>query len=70
MPALVAAASAPPQLLARLHAGFAAAATRPWFAALAEPLLLEGFAPVNEDSYALLLEWDRAARAAGYERPA
>ncbi|HSY46536.1 MAG TPA: PhnD/SsuA/transferrin family substrate-binding protein [Steroidobacteraceae bacterium] len=70
MPALVAAAGAAPELLARLRAAFAAAATRPWFTALAEPLLLEGFAPVNEDSYALLLEWDRAARAAGYERPA
>ncbi len=70
MPAFVAAAGAAPELLARLRAAFAAAATRPWFAAIAEPLLLEGFAPVNEDSYAPLLEWDRAARAAGYQLPA
>jgi ABC-type phosphate/phosphonate transport system substrate-binding protein len=70
MPAFVAAAGAAPELLARLRAAFAAAATRPWFAALAERLLLEGFAPVNENSYALLLEWDHAARAAGYQQPA
>ena len=45
-------------------------AGRPWFAPLAEPLLLEGFAASSLSSFAPLLEWDREARAAGYELPA
>lgn len=70
MPAFVAAASAPPQMVARLRAAFVSAATRRWFAPLADTLLLEGFAEVNASSYAVLLEWDRAAKAAGFDRPA
>ncbi|HZC87209.1 MAG TPA: hypothetical protein VE266_09465 [Steroidobacteraceae bacterium] len=31
---------------------------------------LEGFAEVNEESYAPLLRWGRAAKAAGFDRPA
>ena len=46
MPAFVAAAGAPAQLLARLRAGFCRGRRRgPGSRALAEPLLLEGFAP-------------------------
>ena len=41
-----------------------------WFAALAEPLLLEGFEPVTEAAFAPLLEWDREATASGYAVPA
>lgn len=70
MPALVAAAGAPADAVARLRAAFTAAATRSWFAALAEPLLLAGFAAVDVDRYAPLLEWDREAQAAGYPLPA
>jgi len=70
MPAFVAAADAPAPMIGRLRAAFAAAATRPWFGALADFLLLDGFAEVSEESYAPLLEWDRAATAAGFERPA
>jgi ABC-type phosphate/phosphonate transport system substrate-binding protein len=70
MPAFVAAAGAPAALVAKLRAAFAAASRRSWFGALAEPLLLEGFAEVSEKSFAPLLEWDRAARAAGFEQPA
>ncbi|HEV2285201.1 MAG TPA: PhnD/SsuA/transferrin family substrate-binding protein [Steroidobacteraceae bacterium] len=70
MPAFVAAAGAPAQTVARLRAAFTAAATRPWFAALAEPLLLGGFAAVDLDTFAPLLEWDREAQAAGYPLPA
>jgi hypothetical protein len=32
-------------------------------------LLLEGFAPVDATRYEALLEWDREARAVGYELP-
>jgi hypothetical protein len=32
--------------------------------------MLEGFAPVSLAAYEPLLEWDREARAAGYELPA
>ena len=70
IPAFVAADGAPPALVGRLRAAFAGAASRPWFAPLAEQLLLEGFAEVTRESYAPLLAWDRAARAAGYELPA
>jgi len=31
---------------------------------------LEGFAEVSEESYAPLLQWERAAKAAGFDRPA
>ena len=70
MPAFVAAAGAPPQMIARLRAAFTGAATQSWFAPFAETLLLEGFAAVSEASYAPLLEWDRTAKAAGFEWPA
>jgi ABC-type phosphate/phosphonate transport system substrate-binding protein len=70
MPAFVAAAGAPAEMIRRLREAFANASRRPWFAALAEPLLLEGFSPVSAAAYAGLLEWDREARAAGYLEPA
>ncbi len=70
MPPFVIAASAAPALVQRLRAAFAGASQQPWFAALAEPLLLEGFETVSAASFAPLLEWDREAREAGYEVPA
>jgi len=70
MPAFVAAASTPPQTLARLRAAFVSAADQAWFTPLSQTLLLEGFAAVTTETYAPLLQWDRAARAAGFERPA
>ena len=70
MPAFVAAAGAPADLIGRLRAAFLAARGQTWFGPLAEPLLLEGFAEVSEESYAPLLRWARAAKAAGFDRPA
>lgn len=70
MPAFVAAAAVPAEVAGRLRAAFAGAAGRPWFAPLGEPLLLEGFAEVGPASFAPLLEWDREAKAAGYDVPA
>lgn len=70
MPPFVAAAGMPGELIERLRAAFIAAASRPWFAALREPLRLEGFAPAEPAAFAALLQWDREARAAGYELPA
>jgi len=70
IPAFVASAAAPDEQLRALRAAFLAAATRPWFAALARTLLVKGFAEVSAASYAPLLQWDREAREAGYERPA
>jgi ABC-type phosphate/phosphonate transport system substrate-binding protein len=70
MPAFVAAAGAPADMISRLRAAFVAAQARPWFAGFAEPLRLEGFAAVEAASYDVLLDWDRAARSAGYELPA
>lgn len=70
MPAFVAAAGAAVDMVERLRASFAGAAGRPWFDAVAEPLMLAGFAPVSAAAYEPLLAWDREARAAGYELPA
>jgi ABC-type phosphate/phosphonate transport system substrate-binding protein len=70
MPAFVAAASAPADMIGRLRGAFLAARRHSWFAPLAELLLLEGFAEVSEESYAPLLRWERAAKAAGFDRPA
>lgn len=69
MPAFVAAPAMPESAVTRLRESFAAAATRPWFAALAEPLLIAGFAAVTRESFATTLAWDRAAVAAGYAVP-
>lgn len=70
MPPLVAAADAPAESVARLRAALTGAPRHPWFAPIAEQLLLEGFEEVRPDTFAPLLEWDRAARSAGFERPA
>ena len=70
MPALVAAAGAPAELVRRLREAFRGAAARAWFAPLAEPLLLEGFAESSLSSFAPLLAWDAEARDAGYTLPA
>lgn len=70
MPAFVAAKGAPSQWVTRLREVFMDAANQSWFAPFGDVLLLDGFAPVREESYDLLLEWDRAARAVGYELPA
>ena len=69
MPALVASAGTPAEIVARLRAALTTAPSRAWFAPLGEQLLLDGFAEVEKDTFAVLLEWDRTARAAGFERP-
>jgi len=70
MPAFVAAAGAPADMISRLRAAFLAARRQGWFGPLAEVLLLEGFAEVSGESYAPLLRWERAAKAAGFDAPA
>ena len=70
MPAFVASASAPPEIVSRLASALVAAAGRPWFASFAETLLLDGFIAVHEEDFAQTLAWDREARAAGYDLPA
>ncbi|HUA25773.1 MAG TPA: PhnD/SsuA/transferrin family substrate-binding protein [Steroidobacteraceae bacterium] len=69
MPAFVAAAL-PTDVVNRLRATFAAAAGRPWFGELADPLMLMGFAAAERETFDLALEWDREARAEGYAEPA
>jgi ABC-type phosphate/phosphonate transport system substrate-binding protein len=69
IPGFVAAAGAPAATVAALRAAFTAAARASWFAPLAAPLMIEGFAPMSAAAYAPYLEWDREARAAGYEEP-
>jgi ABC-type phosphate/phosphonate transport system substrate-binding protein len=70
MPAFVAAAGAPAPMIDRLRAAFMNAAARDWFQPYGDFLLLDGFAEVSEASYAPLLEWQRAATAAGFDLPA
>ena len=70
MPAFVAAAGAPPDEVVRLRAAFVGAAARDWFAPCGERLLLEGFAAASAADFATTLDWDRAAKAAGYPLPA
>jgi ABC-type phosphate/phosphonate transport system substrate-binding protein len=69
-PAFVAAAGAPADMITRLRGAFLAARRRDWFGPLAELLLLEGFAEVSGQSFAPLLQWEHAAKAAGFDRPA
>jgi len=69
VPALVAAPAFPAEAAARLRAALLASATRPWFAALAAPLQLAGFAPMEQRDYDVMLAWDHAAREAAYEAP-
>jgi ABC-type phosphate/phosphonate transport system substrate-binding protein len=70
MPAFVAAADLPVAEVTRLRAAFTGAATKPWFAQLAEPLMLEGFAAATRAVFGPTLQWDAQARAAGYPEPA
>ena len=69
-PAFVASRQASPHDVAALRDAFAHAAQRPWFATLADALLIDGFAAVDATSFAQTLDWDRAAKAAGYPVPA
>jgi ABC-type phosphate/phosphonate transport system substrate-binding protein len=70
LPAFVASADLPSEDVARLRTAFVGAASQPWFAPLGDLLLLDGFAAVNTAQYAVLLAWDQAAKAAGYDLPA
>ena len=70
MPPFVAAAGLPGEIVLRLRESFTHAATRSWFAPLAQDLELEGFAAVAAPTFAVLRQWERDARAAGYDRPA
>ncbi|HVO47049.1 MAG TPA: PhnD/SsuA/transferrin family substrate-binding protein [Steroidobacteraceae bacterium] len=70
MPPFVAAAGAPPELVRRLRESFLGARSRSWFSRCAEVLMLDGFAAVDAGTFEPLLEWDRAAKQAGYELPA
>jgi ABC-type phosphate/phosphonate transport system substrate-binding protein len=70
MPAFVAAAGTCADHVARLKAAFTSAASRPWFGAWSDFLLIDGFADVDEARFATLLQWDQRAKAAGYPLPA
>jgi ABC-type phosphate/phosphonate transport system substrate-binding protein len=70
MPALVAAAGLPPASVTRLRAALTGAVSQPWFAELADPLIIAGFAEATPAGFELTLQWDREARAAGYPEPA
>jgi ABC-type phosphate/phosphonate transport system substrate-binding protein len=70
VPAFVASAATPAEEVTRLRRAFRAAGSRAWFKPLSDILLLDGFAEASEARFGTLLEWDRSARAAGYNVPA
>jgi ABC-type phosphate/phosphonate transport system substrate-binding protein len=70
IPAFVASAATAADTVARLRAAFRRAASRSWFGPLGDLLLLDGFAEVTDAQFTTLLQWDQAAKAAGYDLPA
>jgi ABC-type phosphate/phosphonate transport system substrate-binding protein len=70
IPAFVAASALPQEEAGRLRDAFARAATRDWFAPLGAALLIDGFAPVVHEDFAVTLAWDIEAKAAFYPVPA
>ncbi len=70
MPAFVAASTAPEATVARLREALLGAAARPWFARFGHLLEIRGFAEASQHTYGVLLDWEREARAAGYDQPA
>lgn len=70
IPAFVASADTPADIVARLRAAFATAVSQSWFAPLGDLLLLDGFAETTAADFQTLLDRDRAAKAAGYGLPA
>lgn len=70
MPAFVAAAAMPADHIAALRAAFLSAVRQPWFDAARDPLQLAGFESAGPADYSIYLDWDREARAAGYDLPA
>jgi ABC-type phosphate/phosphonate transport system substrate-binding protein len=70
LPAFVTAASMPASTIDALRTAFATASQQSWFDEYAGPLVIEGFAAVDTQDYARTLDWDRAAKAAGYTYPA
>jgi ABC-type phosphate/phosphonate transport system substrate-binding protein len=70
IPAFVTSADAAADEVMRLRAAFARAASHSWFRPLSDLLLLDGFAEVTDAQFATLLQWDQAAKAAGYDLPA
>jgi ABC-type phosphate/phosphonate transport system substrate-binding protein len=70
IPFLIASPDCPDEIVDRLGAILARFGTAEECAALRDELCLAGFAPVVEANYQRIADWDRAARAAGYDRPA
>lgn len=70
MPALVAAAGTPPEVVGALREALIAAVDAPWFGEFAVPLRLARFAQVRLDDYAQTLAWAEEAMEAGYPEPA
>lgn len=70
MPAFVAAPAMPDAAVAALRSAFASARERTWFPALADALLIDGFAAVTFADFAQTRAWHDTALAEGYPVPA
>ena len=70
IPPLVAAADLDDATVARLRTALLDVSQRPELAKLRDTLLLQGFAAVEPQAYAITLERERAAVTAGYPMPA
>jgi ABC-type phosphate/phosphonate transport system substrate-binding protein len=68
-PAFVASQQLSTEAVKRLCDAFVGAAQRPWFAALAAPIGVRGFAPSHRVDYDSILEWQVRAEADGYLMP-
>jgi ABC-type phosphate/phosphonate transport system substrate-binding protein len=70
MPAFVAAPGSPARDVEALRSAFGDAHARPWFAPVADALLLDGFAKVTSADFETTLAWDSEAKAHDYRYPA
>jgi ABC-type phosphate/phosphonate transport system substrate-binding protein len=70
MPAFVASRGLGDDAASNLRRAFLNAESRPWFAPLADALLIEGFAAICVDDYAPTLAWEARAKVARYPVPA
>jgi ABC-type phosphate/phosphonate transport system substrate-binding protein len=70
IPTFVASPSVPRDIVDRLVIGFSSTRDQPWFPAIAEVLLLDGFAPVRElTTFDVLRDRAQQAEDAGYPAP-
>jgi ABC-type phosphate/phosphonate transport system substrate-binding protein len=69
IPAFVASPLVPREVIDRLAVSFAAAQSQTWFHALADPIMIAGFAASARDDFTIIRTREREAIRAGYPLP-